>query len=205
MKPHRRLGSGVCLQLSNALVLHGAALSSQPDRSRHRRGRVLIEATVLSTHLSEPSHATPAKHLIRIADGPGSANPHLTNLRSAHTSPASASSPNFLNLASANPCYSNIESWQLLPSSTQVRLAFVSSSVILYLMLYLLTSPYPSGCRLGLPYVRRCPTYGNHRATAPPSSSFSIRLDRSAALHVPRLPVVDFEGAYAPLRPSAVT
>ena len=42
-------------------------------------------------------------------------------------------------------------------------------------------------------------------ATAPPSSSFSIRLDRSAALHVPRLPVVDFEGAYAPLRPSAVT
>ena len=48
-------------------------------------------------------------------------------------------------------------------SSTQVRLAFVSSSVIFYL----LTSPYPSGCRLGLPYVRCCPTYGNHRATAP--------------------------------------
>ena len=59
--------------------------------------------------------------------------------------------------------------------------------------------------RLGLPaYVRRCLTHGNHRATAPPSSSFSIRLDPSAALHVPRLPVVDFEGAYAPLRPSAV-
>ena len=56
--------------------------------------------------------------------------PHLTNLRSAHTSLASASSPNSLNLASANPCCFNIESWQLLLSSTQGRLAFVSSSVI---------------------------------------------------------------------------
>ena len=37
---------------------------------------------------------------------------------------------------------------------------------------------------MGLPYVRRCLTHGNHRATAPPSSSFSIRLDRSAALNV---------------------
>ncbi len=36
-------------QLSNALVLHGAALSSQPDRSRHRRGRVLNEANLLQT------------------------------------------------------------------------------------------------------------------------------------------------------------
>jgi len=35
---------------------------------------------------------------------------HPTNLRSAHTSLASASSPNSLNLASANPCYFNIES-----------------------------------------------------------------------------------------------
>ena len=26
---------------------------------------------------------------------------------------------------------------------------------------------------MGLPYVRPCPTHGNHRATAPPSSSFS--------------------------------
>jgi len=56
--------------------------------------------------------------------------PHLTNLRSAHTSLASASSPISLNLASANPCYFNIESWKLLLSSTQGRLAFVSSSVI---------------------------------------------------------------------------
>ena len=66
---------------------------------------------------------------------------HLTNLRSAHTSLASASSPNSLNLASASspnslnlasadPCCFNIESWQLLLSSTQGRLAFVSSSVI---------------------------------------------------------------------------
>ena len=177
-------------------------LSSQPYTDHDTGVVVYLSKPQSYPHIFQ-SPAMPRLQItsIRIADGPGSANPHLTNLRSAHTSPASASSPNSLNLASANPCYSNIESWQLLLSSTQVRLAFVSSSVILYL----LTSPYPSGCRLGLPYVRRCLTYGNHRATAPPSSSFSIRLDRSAALHVPRLPVVDFEGAYAPLRPSAVT
>ena len=186
----RFLNGGGRLYLSSRLTDHDTgvvAIISKPQPYQH------IFQSPATPRLQSTS--------IRIADGLGSANPHLTNLRSAHTSPASASSPNSLNLASANPCYSNIESWQLLLSSTQVRLAFVSSSVILYL----LTSPYPSGCRLGLPYVRRCPTYGNHRATAPPSSSFSIRLDRSAALHVPRLPVVDFEGAYAPLRPSAVT
>ena len=47
MKPHRRLRSGVWLQLSNALVLHGAALSSH--LTDHDTGAVVY----LSSHLTD--------------------------------------------------------------------------------------------------------------------------------------------------------